>query len=131
MLSDGLVVDSGYTNLLRRPLTDSWLLPGTVTAARAPNQVESRDPGAVCFGPIFLTDLPHIRGKRPKPYDYVILLGYPVGEYTYTSVGNLQKTARHFSASLQAAVKSRLAEYKKAAGGAAESSGRNLTPAPK
>ena len=126
VLADGLVVDSGYTDLLRRPLTDSWLLPGTVTATRAPDKIESHEPGAVCFGPIFLTDPPRARGKKPKPYDYIILLGYPVGEHTYTSVGNVQKTVRHFSASLEAAVKSRMAEYKKTGGSATESGSRDL-----
>src|SRR5271169_4691330 len=32
ILPDGLVVDSGFTNLLRAPLTRSWLAPGTVSA---------------------------------------------------------------------------------------------------
>ena len=30
VLPDGFVIESGYTNLLRPWLTDSWLIPGTV-----------------------------------------------------------------------------------------------------
>ena len=110
VLPDGLVVESGYTDLLRPPLTDSWLVSGTVAATRTPNLVESREPGAVCVGTIFLTDLPRARGKKPKPFDYVILLAYPAGETTYTSVGTVQKTVRHFTGTLAAAVRSKVAE---------------------
>jgi hypothetical protein len=98
---DGLLVEAGYTNLLREPLTKSWLVPGTVTASPASNLVESKEPGAICLGTVFLTDLP--RGK-PHLYDYVILAGYPTGETTYTAVGSLKKTARRFSANLDKAV---------------------------
>src|SRR5579863_520397 len=34
VLPDGLVVDSGYTNLMRDPLDRSWLAPGTVVASQ-------------------------------------------------------------------------------------------------
>jgi uncharacterized repeat protein (TIGR03806 family) len=109
---DGLVVESGYTDLLRPPLMDSWFAPGTVAASRTPNLVESREPGSPCVGTIFLTDLPRSRGKKPKQYDYVILLAYPAGEHTYTSVGTVQKTARRFTGTLAAAVKYQVAERK-------------------
>lgn len=103
---NGILVESGYTNLLREPLTKSWLVPGSVVANLTPNLVESREPGALCVGTVFLTDLP--RGK-PKQYDYVIIAGYPTGEFTYQSVGTIQRTVRRFSASLDKAVKSNLA----------------------
>lgn len=103
---DGLLVESGYTNLLREPLTRSWLVPGTVLATAPQHLVEGREPGATCVGTIFLTDLP--RGK-PKQYDYVIICGYPTGEFTYKSVGALHKTVRRFSANLDRAVKLNLA----------------------
>jgi len=114
VLPDGLVVESGYTDLLRPPLTDSWFVPGTTSATRTPNLVESREPGAPCVGTIFLTDLPRARprSKKPKQYDYIILLAYPAGEYTYTSVGTVQKTVRHFTGLLSEAVKHRIAERK-------------------
>ena len=105
ILPDGLVVESGYTNLLRSPLNRSWLVPGTVTASRAPNLVEGSEPGAVGVGLVVLTNLPKSRGARVNPYDYVIIEAYPAGQYTYTSVGNLQRTVRRFSASLDDAVK--------------------------
>ena len=103
---NGLLVESGYTNLLREPLTKSWLVPGAVSASRAQNLVETREPGALAVGTVFLTDLP--RG-RPQPYDYVIICGYPTGETTYTSVGAVRKTVRRFSASLEKAVRANFA----------------------
>ena len=103
---NGILVESGYTNLLRGTLTKSWLVPGSVVASRAQNLVETREPDAMCVGTVFLTDLP--RGK-PHQYDYVIIAGYPAGEFTYTSVGTIQKTVRRFSASLDKAVKINLA----------------------
>src|ERR1035438_5334761 len=54
---NGILVESGYTNLVRGTLTKSWLVPGSVVASRAQNLVESREPGALCVGTIFLTDL--------------------------------------------------------------------------
>ena len=105
VLPEGLVVESGYTNLLQRPLGRSWLVPGTVLAARAPNLVESKEPASVCIGLVFLTDYPKSRRAKPEPFDYVILPGYPAGQYTYTSVGALQRTVRRFSASLSEAVR--------------------------
>jgi hypothetical protein len=105
ILPDGLVVESGYTNLLRSPLNRSWIVPGTVTASRPPGQVESSEPGAICSGVVVLTNLPKARRARVKNYDYVVIEAYPAGRYTYSSVGSLQKTVRRFSASLEAAVK--------------------------
>jgi hypothetical protein len=100
----GLVVESGYTNLLRQPLTSSWLLPGTVTASRAANQVEEVDPGSVCLDTVYLTDYPKSRKLKPKRYDYVIIEGYPTGQYTYNSLGTIHKNVRRFSAQLSKAV---------------------------
>ena len=104
VLPEGLVVDSGYTNLLRQPLTDSWLVPGTAKASRAENLLEENKPGANCIGLVFLTNLPKGKKFKPAQYDYVIIEGYPAGQHTYTSVGSVQRTVRQFSASLGAAV---------------------------
>ncbi len=107
VLPGGIVLDSGYTDLLRPALSTTWLIPGTATASRPANAVEQHEPGAVAVGQVFLTDYPKSRGAaaKPKLYDYVVLLGYPAGQYTYTSVGTVQRTVRHFSASLLSAVK--------------------------
>jgi len=105
VLPEGLVVESGYTNLLRPPLDRSWLAPGTVAASLATNLVESKEPGSICVGSVFLTDYPKSRRIRPRPYDYVILEGYPDGQYTYTSVGSLQRTVRRFTGNLSEAVR--------------------------
>lgn len=100
---DGLVVESGYTDLLRPPLTESWVAPGTAVASRNPAVLERNDPGTPCIGLAFLTDIP----KRPKvkQYDYVILMGYPAGEFTYAPVPGVNKTIRKFSAGLDTAVR--------------------------
>ncbi len=103
---NGILVDSGYTNLTRAPLTKSWVIPATVLAAKGENLVETREPGALCIGTVFLTDLP--RGK-PHQYDYVVIAGYPTGEFTYTSVGTVRKTVRRFSANLDKAVRTNVA----------------------
>jgi hypothetical protein len=103
IMPDGLVVDSGYTNLMRAPLNLQWLMPGTVVAERATNLVEANQPDAICVGLVFVTDLPKSRGVKPALYDYVNLEGFPVGEYTYTSVGTIQRTVREFSNKLEKA----------------------------
>jgi hypothetical protein len=105
ILPDGLVVESGYTNLMRPPLNKSWLIPGTVQATRAANLVEGTEPGCVCDGLVYLTSLPKSRLAKPHRYDYVVLEAYPAGQYTYTSVGTIQRTVRRFSGSLVTAVK--------------------------
>ena len=98
VLPDGLVVDSGYTNLMRAPLNQqSWLIPGTTLAARATNLVESAQPDSICVGLIFLTDLPKSPGAKPAAFDYVIIEGFPMGQHTYTSVGDLKRTVRRFT----------------------------------
>ena len=104
VLPDGLMVDSGYTNLLREPLTRSWLAPGTVSATRASNAIEGSEPNSLCIGLVFLSNLPKSRGAKPKPYDYVMIEGYPAGQIAFTSIGTVQRTVRKFSASLDAAV---------------------------
>ncbi len=106
ILPDGLVVESGYTNLMRAPLSRSWLAPGTVQATREVNLVEGSEPGCVCTGLVFLTALPKSRAAaKPKPYDYVVIQAYPAGQYTYTSVGTLQRTVRRFAAALPTAIR--------------------------
>jgi hypothetical protein len=102
ILPDGIVVECSYTNLLRQPVSKAWLFPGTVVASRASNLVESSEPNALCVGTIFLCNLP--RGK-PHLYDYVVISGYPMGQQTYTSVGDVTKTVRRFSANLDKAIK--------------------------
>lgn len=100
----GLVVDSGYTDLMREPLNKSWLVPGTATASRTPNLIEGNEPDCVAVGPVFLSNLPKSRGAKPKLYDYVILTGYPAGQFTYATVGTVTHTVRRFTGTLAAAV---------------------------
>jgi hypothetical protein len=105
VLPEGLVVESGYPSLLRTNLHGAWLIPGTVTAARDPNLVESRRPDSICAGLVFLTDLPKLRRARLRPHDYVVLHAYPAGRYTYVSAGNVRRIVRRFAGGLETAVR--------------------------
>lgn len=100
---DGLVIDSGYTDLLRPPLIQSWVIPGIVSASRDPNALELNEPGTPCVGLVFLTDIP----KRPKVknFDYVVIMGYPAGQFAYYPTPLVEKKIRRFSAGLDTAVR--------------------------
>jgi hypothetical protein len=111
ILPDGLVVDSGYTDLLRPPLTESWVVPGTVPARRNPAVLELNEPGTPCIGLVFLTDIP--KRQKVKQFDYVILMGYPAGQYIYTPAPHVEKTIRTFAAGLDTAVRLSLEAEKK------------------
>jgi len=113
---DGIVVESGYTNLVRKAFEGAWLIPGTAVASRATNLVESQEPDSFCVGTVFLTDLPRPRGGGKvavKPYDYVVLRGYPAGTYTYSTVGGIERTVRRFSVGLETAIRLSLQGPKK------------------
>jgi hypothetical protein len=98
----GLVVDSGYTNLLNPPLNHSWVTRGTAVVARPSDLLEATAPDSVAVGLVFVTDFP----RRPKPhrYDYVALIGYPAGNYDYVPVAGVKKTIRRFTGGLERAV---------------------------
>lgn len=100
--ADGLVVDSGYSRLLAHPFNQSWVVRGTASIERDASAVEGKKPNSVCVGLVFLSNIP----RRPavKNYDYVVIHGYPAGEYSYVPVAGVQKTIRRFSASLERAV---------------------------
>ena len=106
--SNGFVVDSGYTNLLREPLVATWFVPGSAVAARATNLIESKEPGSPCVGLVFVTDTPKSRRSQPKLFDYLIINAYPSGTYDYISAGTVQRTIRRFSAVLNNAVRDKL-----------------------
>ena len=103
ILTDGLVVDSGYTDLLRSPLTQSWVIPGNVSASRNLGVLELNEPGTPCVGLVFLTDIP--KRQKVNKFDYVIMIGYPAGQYMYAPVPNVEKTIRKFSCGLDTAVR--------------------------
>ena len=105
ILPGGLVVESGYPTLQRLPLSRSWLVPGTVEAKRDATLVESKEPGTICVGTVYLTDFPKSKRLKPKLYDYVVIEAFPEGNYTYASVGVVHHTVRHYSATLEEAVK--------------------------
>jgi hypothetical protein len=100
--TNGLVVDSGYTGLMNPPFTKSWRIRGTVPVSRDASAVELNTPGAPCIGLVFLTRYP----KRPaiKLYDYVSILAYPAGQYSYVPVPAVKKQIRRFAGSLETAI---------------------------
>ena len=105
---DGLVVESGYSTLNREPLNRSWLVTRNVEAKPDSNSIEANYTGAMAVGLVYLMDFP----KRPavQKYDYVLLSGFPAGQYEYTPVAPIKKTIRKFSVSLELAVDRRLAD---------------------
>jgi hypothetical protein len=100
---DGLVVDSGYTDLLRPPLTQSWVVPGNVSVRRNPGVLELNEPGTPCIGLVFLTDIP--KRQKVNKFDYVVMMGYPAGQYVYAPAPDVEKTIRKFSCGLDTAVR--------------------------
>ena len=57
IVPDGLVVDSGYPDLLKPPFNKSWVVRGTASVARDPHAVEEKRPDAICIGLVFLTGI--------------------------------------------------------------------------
>ena len=102
----GLVVESGYTDLLKPEFNESWVVSERAAVKRDPKLLERAEPASPCIGTIFLTDIP----KRPKVklYEYVVLQAYPAGTYTYIPVPGVDKTIRKFAAGLDTAVNIRL-----------------------
>jgi hypothetical protein len=99
----GLVIDSGYTSLMQPPLNHSWVVAGTVDASRPANLLEGKTPDSPCVGLVFLTDIP----RRPPvhQYDYVVIHGFPAGNYDYKPLAGISKNIRRFSAGLETAIK--------------------------
>ena len=102
ILPDGLVIESGYADLLNPPFNRSWIVRGQASVRRDPAAVEQDRPDAICVGTVVLTAFP----KKPeaKLYDYVVLHAYPAGKKTYVPVPGLSKTVRRFSGSLERAI---------------------------
>jgi hypothetical protein len=103
ILPDGLVIDSGYTDLLRSPLTQSWVVPGNVSVSRKPGVLELNEPGTTCIGLVFLTDIP--KRQTVRKFDYVVMMGYPAGQYVYVPAPGVEKTVRKFSCGLDTSVR--------------------------
>ena len=103
ILPHGLVVESGYTNLLDPHYLQVWRVPGTAAIPHHLAPVEWDAAGAPCVGLVYLTDLP----KRPavKLYDYVTLRAYPAGRHACAPVPGVNRTLRQFAVRLSTAVK--------------------------
>jgi len=111
ILPEGLVVDSGYAHLLKPPFNQSWVVRANVAVTKNPSLIEEKKPDAFCVGLVFLTNIP--KRATVKPYDYVVIHGYPAGEHVYAPVPGVEKTIRQFSASLERAVTLTLAASEK------------------
>ena len=70
--------------------------------------IEEKTAGAPAAGLVLLTNTP--RRPTPKLYDYVIIEGYPAGQFHYKPVPNVDKIIRRFSARIEAAVRQNMAE---------------------
>ena len=66
------------------------------TATRDPAVLELSEPGTPCIGLLFLTDIP--KKPRVNDYDYVVIMGYPAGQYVYTPAPHVERTIRKFAA---------------------------------
>jgi hypothetical protein len=110
IVPEGLVVESGYTALMQPPFTGSWVIPGGALLIRDSKLIERDEPASPCIGTVLLTDFP----KRPavKLYDYVLLQGYPAGEYLYIPVPGVEKEIRKFAGGLDTAVRLKVAAEK-------------------
>jgi hypothetical protein len=110
IVPEGLVVESGYTALMNPPFTGSWVIPSGALVNRDPKLIERDEPASPCIGTVLLTDFT----KRPtvKLYDYVLLQGYPAGEYHYIPVPGVEKQLRRFAGGLETAVKTKMAAEK-------------------
>jgi len=106
IVPEGLIVESGYTALMEPPFTGGWVIPAGALVNRDPKLIERSEPASPCIGTVLLTDFP----KRPDVmlYDYVLLQGYPAGEYFYTPVPGVEKPIRKFTGGLDTAVKMKL-----------------------
>ena len=106
IVPEGLIVESGYTDLMHPPFTQSWVIPSGALVNRNSNLIERTEPASPCIGTVLLIDFP----KRPTVnlYDYVLLQAYPAGEYLYTPVPGVQKSIRKFAGGLDTAVKIKL-----------------------
>ena len=111
VVPEGLVVDSGFSRLLSAPFNKSWVVTGTASVSRDSNAVEEKKPEALCVGLVLLSNIP----KKPgvKAFDYVVIHGYPAGEYTYRPVPGVEKVIRRFSASLERAVDANMGREQK------------------
>jgi hypothetical protein len=110
IVPEGLIVESGYTALMRPPFTGSWVIPSGALVNRDSNLIERDEPASPCIGTVLLTDFP----KRPavKLYDYVLLQAYPAGEYLYVPVPGVEKQIRKFAGGLDTAVRLKVAAEK-------------------
>jgi hypothetical protein len=110
IVPEGLVVESGYTALMKPPFTGSWVFPSGALVNRDSNLIERDEPASPCVGTVLLMDFP----KRPavKLYDYVLLQAYPAGEYLYIPVPGVEKQIRKFAGGVDTAVKLKVAAEK-------------------
>ena len=95
-ISDGLLVQSGdHGRALREYRED-------VYGARGGTMTEGNAPGAEALSLVLLQDYPD-----PNMVDdgHVDVIAYPIGLYSYDSVGKSQKTVRKFSCNLDTAIR--------------------------
>ncbi|MEI9962107.1 MAG: hypothetical protein WDM76_13540 [Limisphaerales bacterium] len=102
------LMDWWWKAVIRILCVRRWIVPGWCRArprpAARPVLLKATNRVRFALGWFFITDIPKARRTKPAQYDYVILQGYPAGQYTYTSLGTIERTVRRFSAGLSTAV---------------------------
>jgi hypothetical protein len=101
-LPGGLLVESGQEEIDQVGHTDVEYDEMRTVTSRTVSVREGNTPGAECLGLVFLED--HPRYAQLVDDNVVVILAYPDGQYTYTSVAGGQKTVRRFTADFEKAL---------------------------
>jgi hypothetical protein len=102
-LPGGLLVDSGQQAVAGVVRGEpEFEANGNMTTTHKTEADESKEPGAECKGLVFLADYPQYSSAVTG--DYVQILAYQTGEYSYRPASGGQKTARKFTADFEKAV---------------------------
>lgn len=102
-ISEGLLVDSGAASITRAEERHYGTSPdGNPISWGGGTIMEGNSPGAEALHLVLLQDYPD-----PNVVDdgHVDIFAYPVGLYSYETVGKSQKTVRKFSCNLDAAIR--------------------------
>jgi hypothetical protein len=102
-LSEGLLVDSGADFLAKVGDTSTTITRGAIFKRKTVAFTEVNEPRALCLGLCLLQDDPRYRSIVDG--DYITVLAYPIGQYSYTAVSGGTKTVRKFTASLAKAIR--------------------------
>jgi hypothetical protein len=102
-LPGGLLVDSGEEPVAEVVKSEpDFEAHGNMTTTYKTEADEAKEPGAECRGLVFLTDLPESNSIGVD--DYVQILAYRSGQYSYRPTSGGQTALRKFTADLDKAI---------------------------